>query len=70
MEELNIKIQELENEIMGLENRIDSYTNYNRTPDKKERYEQLKMLGEWRDYNLELKSLIGLRDSILSNLQP
>lgn len=68
MEELKIKIEELKMEIQGLENRIDSFTNYNRTPRTKERFEQLKMLTEWRDFQMKLKALENLQDSIISNL--
>ena len=68
MEEIKIKIEEIEAEMQALENRVDDYSNYGRSPGKKERFEQIRLLNEWRDYNNRLLVLKEVFDSIISNL--
>jgi len=67
MEELNIQIEVIECEMQALENRVDDCTRYGRQCDKKERFNQIAMLAEWRDYNNRLMALKELRDTIESN---
>ena len=69
MEEIKIQIEVIEAEMLTLENRIDDYSNYGRSPNKKDRFDQIRLLSEWRDYNNQLMALKEVLDAILSNLK-
>lgn len=68
MEEIKIQIEVIEAEMQALENRVDDYSAYGRSPGKKERFEQIRLLNEWRDYNNRLLALKEVLDSIKSNM--
>lgn len=50
MEEIKIKIKDLEDDIQLVLNKVDSYSNYGRTPTYEDRLNQLRLLEEYKEF--------------------
>lgn len=50
MEEIKIKIEDLKDDIQLVLNKVDSYSNYGRTPNYEDRIMQLRLLEEYKEF--------------------
>ena len=50
MQEIEIKIRDLEDDIQLVLNKVDSYSNYGRTPTFEDRLNQLRLLEEYKEF--------------------
>lgn len=64
MNEIKIQISVIESEMQELGNRIDDFSRYGRSPNKQDRFRQIAILNEWRDYNIQLNTLKELLDTV------
>ncbi len=55
MNELEIKIKELQGDMQELTNKVDDFSRYGRSPDDAERFEQIELLENWMQLGQQLK---------------
>jgi uncharacterized coiled-coil DUF342 family protein len=67
MEELKIQIDVLKQEKQDLENSIDEFSRYGRSPDDNDYEEMIELLGEWDKVRYKIDALIECLEAIISN---
>lgn len=67
MEELKIQIEVIEDRMLSLENKVDYFSVNVRSPYKKDRFEQIRLLNEWKEYDNQLSVLKDVLNAIESN---
>ena len=67
MEEIIIQIEVLELELQGLENSVDDFTRYGRSPNEKDYLEMIRLLNTWSEKRQQLLALNEVLWAIKSN---
>lgn len=67
MEEIIIQIEVLELELQGLENSVDDFTRYGRSPNEKDYLEMIRLLNTWSEKRQQLLALYEVLWAIKSN---
>jgi len=69
MEEIKIEISVIEAEMQSIENKVDDFSRHGRSPNKQDRFQQINLLNEWRDYNNKLSALREVAEAIENNVK-
>jgi hypothetical protein len=67
MEELKIKISELKADMQELTNKVDDFSRHGRSPNDKERFEQISLLENWLQLGEQLKVCDLLLETVQQN---
>ena len=67
MEEIIIQIEVLELELQGIENSVDDFTRYGRSPNEKDYLEMIRLLNTWSEKRQQLLALNEVLWAIKSN---
>ena len=67
MEELEIQIDVLKAEIQGLENSVDDFSRYGRSPNEKDYLDMIRLLDVWSQKRQQLLALNEVLGAIKSN---
>lgn len=69
MEEIKIQIEVINAEMQALENKVDDFSRYNRSPNESDYLEMIQLLNEWSDKRQQFSALKEVAEAIrLNNL--
>lgn len=69
MEEIKIQIEVIKAEMQALENKVDDFSRYNRSPNESDYLVMIQLLSKWSDKRQQLSALKDVAEAIrLNNL--